>query len=276
MKEFTANENISLKEFTDNTYPQGSFCFNILLKNKDIRVNGAKVNKNVFLSAGDRVTYYTTAAQEGKSAFAVIYDDKNITVCDKESGVNSEAVFSTLSLNGEYYFIHRLDRNTAGLMVFAKNKAAEQELLNQFKNHTAKKEYSALLFGAPPKNEDTVTLYLKKDERAAKVSVCKKGEGGKIAITQYKLIRRKGEFSLVNIVLRTGRTHQIRATFAHLGCPVAGDEKYGDDELNKKYNLARQCLISRSLTLKGEGALSYLNGKEFTSDRTFFVENRLF
>lgn len=269
MKEFTAKENISLKEFTDNTYPQGSFCFKRLLKNKDIRINGIKTDKNIPLKAGDRVAYYTTAAEEGKTAYTVVYEDENIIVCDKESGVNSEAVFYTLSLEGERYFIHRLDRNTAGLIVFAKNKAAEEDLLNQFKARSVKKEYIALVFGNLPKNEDTVSLYLKKDERAARVSACKKGEGGKLAVTQYKLIRRAGDFSLVSVVLHTGRTHQIRATFAYMGCPVAGDEKYGDSAMNKKHKLARQCLISRSLILSSGGALSYLNGKKFVSDKSF-------
>lgn len=274
MKEFTVKESATLKDFTDNTYPQGSFYYGVLLKNKDIRVNGVRVNKNVPLSAGDRVTYYTTAAQEGKTAYTALYSDENIIVCDKESGVNSEAVFSSLSSEGECYFIHRLDRNTAGLIVFAKNKAAEEAILKQFKERLVKKEYAALLFGAPPKAEDTVTLYLKKDERAARVSVCKKGDGGSVAVTEYKLIRRAGDFSLVSVVLHTGRTHQIRATFAHLGCPVAGDEKYGDGAMNKKYKLTRQCLISRSISFCFEGPLSYLNGKKFISEKNFSYVNR--
>lgn len=271
MKKFTVNEKTTLKTFTDNTYPQGSFLFNALLKRRDIRVNGVKMDKNVPLSEGDEVTYYTTAAEESKTAFTEIYRDENIVVCDKESGVNSEAVFYTLSQSEECYFIHRLDRNTAGLIVFALNKAAEEDLLNQFKTHTLKKEYSALVFGRPTKNEDTVTLYLTKDERAAKVKVSAKKGDGQIAKTYYKTLKSEGDFSLLSIKLLTGRTHQIRATFAHLGCPVAGDEKYGDEKLNKKYSLSRQCLISRSLTFNSSGLLSYLNGKTFLSEKAFRI-----
>lgn len=269
MKEFTVNEKTTLKEFTDNSYPQGSFCFSSLLKRRDIRINGVKTGKDVPLFVGDKVVYYTTLSEENKSAFSVVYSDENVCVCDKDSGVNSEAVFSVLSAEGEYYFVHRLDRNTAGLIIFAKNKAAEEELLMEFKNHTAKKEYSALLFGRPPKDEDTVTLYLKKDEKTSFVKASENKGEGKEAKTYYKLIDFKGDFSLVSIRLLTGRTHQIRATFAYLGCPVAGDGKYGDGEKNKRYSLTRQCLISRSLALRSVGVLSYLNGREFLSNKKF-------
>ena len=94
MKEFTADREQTLKEFTDNTYAQGSFFWNYLLRRKDIRVNGRKTGENVLLRAGDRVAYYLTPAQEEKTAFSVVYRDENILVADKESGVNSEAVFS--------------------------------------------------------------------------------------------------------------------------------------------------------------------------------------
>lgn len=271
MKKFTVKENATLKDFTDNFYPQGSFCFNTLLKRRDIRVNGAKTDKNIPLSEGDEVVYYTTPAEESKTAFTEIYRDENILVCDKESGVNSEAVFYTLSQTGECRFIHRLDRNTAGLIVFALNKAAEEDLLLQFKNHTAEKEYSALVFGRPPKSEDTVTLYLKKDAQKAKVKLSAKKGDGQIAKTYYKTLKSEGDFSLLKIKLFTGRTHQIRATFAYLGCPVAGDEKYGDERLNKKYALTRQCLISRRLTLSSSGKLSYLNGRTFVSEKKFRI-----
>lgn len=271
MKKFTVNENGTLKNFTDNVYPQGSFCFNTLLKRRDIRVNGVKTDKNIPVYEGDEIVYYTTSAEENKKAFTEIYRDENIVVCDKESGVNSEAVFYTLSQNEECYFIHRLDRNTAGLIVFALNKKAEEDLLSQFKNHTAEKEYSALVFGRPKKDEDIVTLYLTKDERAALVRVSDRKGNGQIAKTYYKTLKSEGDFSLLSVKLYTGRTHQIRATFAYLGCPVAGDEKYGDGKLNKKYSLSRQCLISRALTLKSEGVLSYLNGRIFLSKKAFRI-----
>ena len=96
MKEFIVKKADTLRNFTDNTYPQGSFCLDRLLKKRDVRVNGEKVGTNVSLAAGDKVTYYTTPAQEAKKAFDVIYADENVLVVDKDSGVNSEAVYAVL------------------------------------------------------------------------------------------------------------------------------------------------------------------------------------
>ena len=118
----------TLKEFTDNTYAQGSFFWHYLLKNREIKVNGKKTGENVPLAAGDRVEYYLSPKQEEKPAFYIVYEDENVLVADKESGVNSEAVFAALSRERECYFLHRLDRNTRGLMVFALNAASEKEL----------------------------------------------------------------------------------------------------------------------------------------------------
>lgn len=126
VKEFTADKPQSLKEFTDNTYAQGSFFWEYLLRNREIRVNGKRTGENVRLLPGDRVAYYLSPAQEGKSAFAVLYEDGNLLIADKESGVNSEAVFAALNRERECFFVHRLDRNTRGLIAFAENAAAER------------------------------------------------------------------------------------------------------------------------------------------------------
>lgn len=267
MKEFTVKEPNTLKKFTDETYPQGSFYFNALLKKKDIRVNGVKVGRDTPLRAGDRVTYYTTPAQEKKTAFRIVYEDQNVFVADKESGVNAEGVFHTLAEKGECYFIHRLDRNTAGLMIFARNKRAEEELLTAFRSRAAEKTYHAICGGVFKKDADILTAYLQKDAENSLVRVSdKKGEGEKI-ITEYKILKREKGLNYVEITLHTGKTHQIRAHMAHIGCPVLGDAKYGDKALNQKYNLTRQCLLSKRLcfSFNENASLAYLNGKVFVS-----------
>lgn len=265
MKEFVVKEKDTLKNFTDNTYPQGSFYFSRLLKERDIKVNGARVNGDCPLKKGDVVSYYTTPAQESRSAFERIYEDGNILICDKESGVNSEAVFASLRQTGEYYFIHRLDRNTQGLIAFARTREAESRLLAAFRCKNVEKKYRALCFGTFEKESDTLCAYLQKDERNALVKISlKQGQGEKI-VTEYRVLERRGEFTKTEITLHTGKTHQIRAHMAFIGCPVAGDEKYGDRERNDRYHLKRQCLISYSLKFTLEGALSYLNGETFLS-----------
>ena len=123
-----AQKTESLKSFTENNYAQASYYWNYLLKNSEIRVNGKRVSEDVILQAGAEVSYFLTNKQAEKSAFYTVFEDDNFLIVDKESGVNSEAVFAELCRRGEYYFIHRLDRNTKGLMAVAKNKKAELAL----------------------------------------------------------------------------------------------------------------------------------------------------
>ena len=155
-----------LKAFTDTHHPQSSFYFNQLIKSKDIKVNGKRVTGDVLLQAGDVICYYLTAKQEQKQAFWTVYEDENVIVVDKDSGVNAEAVYYTLTQTyGENCrFIHRLDRNTKGLMLFAFGDRAEAELLLAFKEKRVQKIYHALCFGTPKAQSATLTAYLKKDE----------------------------------------------------------------------------------------------------------------
>ena len=139
MKKFIATTPANLKEFTDATYPQGSFCFAALLRAKDIKVNGVRVGQSVPLKAGDEVIYYTTPKQEAIKSHEVIFEDENILVADKHDGVEASALLCELNGRGEFYAVHRLDRNTKGLIIFAKNKGAEEELLSAFKERRVEK-----------------------------------------------------------------------------------------------------------------------------------------
>lgn len=266
MKKFAVTKNTTLKEFTDGVYPQGSFCLAALLRGKDIKVNGNRTGKDMPLFAGDEVTYYTTPKQEALLSHKVVFEDENVLIADKFSGVSFEGLLSELCGKGTFYGVHRLDRNTQGLIIFAKNKAAEEELLKAFAERRAIKIYSALCKNNFKKEHETLTAYLLKDEKSAKVKIFDKETRGAVKIvTEYRVIEKRGDVALVRVTLHTGKTHQIRAHMAHIGCPVLGDEKYGDGTLNKKYGLKRQCLISKILAFCFDGSLSYLNGKQFIS-----------
>ena len=267
---FTVQETTTLKEFTDNHYAQASFCWQYLLKNKEIKVNGVKVGKDILLQAGDTVAYFLTAKQREKRAFYIVFEDENVCIIDKESGVNSEAVFAELLRQGEYYFIHRLDRNTRGLMAFAKTKNAEESLLATFKDRKVEKEYECVCFGAPKTKSAVLTAYLKKNEKSSTVQVFDLPiKGAETIVTEYCVqeswVQEGEKLSRLKVVLHTGKTHQIRAHLAHIGCPIVGDMKYGDSAKNKTFKAERQRLVAKNLRLFTEGDLAYLSDKTFTS-----------
>ena len=225
-----------------------------------------KVGENLPLRAGDEVTYYLTPSQERRTAFTTVYEDDNVIIIDKESGVNAEAVYSAICEREEAYFVHRLDRNTEGLMVFAKTEKAYEELLSAFREGRVEKIYHALVFGHMPKRRSVEEAYLEKDAARAEVRVSAK-RGEKI-VTEYEVIEERSGCSLLKITLHTGKTHQIRAHMAYLKHPVVGDNKYGDRMKNAALHAARQRLLAKELALDCGGSLSYLKEKRFISGKS--------
>ena len=266
MLELIVDKHQTLKQFTDNAYAQASFYFNTLLKAREIKVNGKRVDRDIPVHTGDVVAYYLSKKQEEKLAYYTVYEDENVLLADKLDGVNSEAVFAALQRKGEYYFIHRLDRNTKGLLIFAKNRQAEEELLSAFKARSVQKIYHARCFGVPSKPQALLKAYLKKDEGKALVKIyAKPTAGAETILTEYKVLSTSGETSLLEIHLHTGKTHQIRAHLAHIGCPIVGDMKYGNTDKNKALSCARQQLIAKQMVFGFTEKLSYLNEKTFLS-----------
>lgn len=230
-----------------------------------MRVNGIKTGANCPLHPHDEVAYYLTKAEESRASHLPVYSDDHVLVVDKESGVSAEALFQELSEGQPLYFVHRLDRNTEGVMIFARDQAAYDELLRCFKTRHVRKEYEALVFGTPPAHA-ICSAYLEKDADAATVSVNEQGRGEKI-VTEYFLSEQRGDMTLLRVLLHTGKTHQIRAHLAYLHLPIVGDEKYGDHVRNKAAHCTRQRLLAKDLSFSFDGALSYLNGTHFISSR---------
>ena len=208
--------------------------------------------------------YYTVKAE---SFYEEVYKDENVLVVNKKQGVTSESLFEQVKKNYESAgFIHRLDRNTFGLMIFSLNERAEEELLKGFKERTFIKEYTAEVIGFPKKERDVIEGYLIKDEKTSTVKIEDHPFRGAVYIkTGYEVVEKKEKTSILKVTLYTGKTHQIRAHLAHIGHPIVGDGKYGEEKTNREFKKNKQQLCASKLILKFEEKdfLYYLNNKQF-------------
>ncbi len=274
-----------------------SFIYKLFRK-KDVKINGHWVKESYILNEGEELSIYVTDSQIEEFSkekeiekvnlnHEIIYEDENIIIINKPRGLlvhgdESEKkltlaneVINYLYFKGEYdpketkaftpAPAHRLDRNTSGLVVFAKNLVSLQELETLFKEkNDIKKEYKALVVGNLESQRE-IDAPLLKDVSTGLVRISKLGKTAKSIV---KPIKRYGNYTLVNVEILTGRTHQIRVHLASISHPVVGDSKYGDFKVNKQvkelYGFENQFLTAYKLTFKNlKGHLSYLSGKSF-------------
>lgn len=253
------------------------------LRKKDIRVNNVRMSSDCLIHNGDEITIYIKDEfLLGKSInIDVVYEDDNILVVNKSSNLsvleNNENTTSLTSILKEKYGsniepCHRIDRNTKGLVLFAKNKTSLEILINKFKNKEIEKHYLAKVYGIPNKIHDILEAYLFKDSKKSLVYISDepKKNYSKI-ITEYKVLTsdKVTNSSMLEINLHTGKTHQIRAHLAHIGYPIIGDGKYGINSVNKTFGYKEQYLYSYLIKFNfktDSGILNYLKNKEISLD----------
>ncbi len=274
------------------------------IRTKKIKVNRKCTEIGYVLNVGDTVELFIseeffsdTAVSEAFMKLTprldIIYEDENIMLLDKKPGLivhsdDSEEINTLIShvkaylyKKGEYKpdeeqsfapsLCNRIDRNTGGIVIAAKNAEALRVMNEKIKNDELSKFYLAAVHGKLPKKADTLTGYLKKDSANNIVDIVPEyRKGYKEIITKYRVIEMKGDLSLVEVELVTGRTHQIRAHMSSIGHPLLGDGKYGINRDDKHRGYKFQALYAYRLEFKFKEkgtALDYLDGKSFSADR---------
>lgn len=287
-----------------------SFVYKMLRK-KRIKFNGKKAEGNEIIKNGDKLQMYIAPETmdslmsekeivKAERHFGIVYEDDNILVVSKPAGLlshpESSADKNTLIDQILYYLYekdeydmskessftpaicNRLDRNTGGIVIAGKNLAAVQAVNKAIAQRKIKKYYITMVRGEFTQEKELFGYHVK-DELTNTVKVLKKeAPGAKKIFTKVKPIAVKDNFSLLEIDLITGKSHQIRAHLKSMGYPVIGDRKYGEMRVNTrfkdKYGLNNQFLFAYKIAWhENEGVMAYLNGKEFTAVLPDYIEN---
>ena len=264
-----------------------------LIKNNLALVNGKAVNKNYKLSEGDTVAVSVPepVAYEAKAEnipLDIVYEDSDLLVVNKPKGmvvhpaagnydgtlVNALLYHCGDSLSGingvlRPGIVHRIDKDTSGLLIVAKNDFAHTSLAEQIKEHSFTREYEAVVFGCLKDDAGTVDAPIGRNPNDRK-KMCVTPNNSRNAVTHYSVINRYKGYTHIKCRLETGRTHQIRVHLAYIGHPVAGDTVYGVK--NEKVNFEGQCLHARKIGFIHPRSGEYL---EFCSDLPDYFSNFL-
>lgn len=273
------------------------------IRKKNIKVNKKRCTPEQILNEGDLLELYLKDDvlhtkekhfdfMKASKDLDIIYEDSNIILINKKVGVlchpdGDDYIDNIVARLKRYLYekgewspddssftpslANRIDRNTGGIVIGAKNSQALKTLNDKIKSREIEKYYLTVVHGRMPKSSELLTAYLTKNEKTNKVTVKdNQTDGSKKIVTRYTVLDYYDDASLLEIELLTGRTHQIRAHLAHIGHPLYGDGKYG-----KEQGRYRQALYSYKLKFNftDKNCLSYLNGREFTADNIKLLDD---
>lgn len=279
------------------------------IRTKRIKLNGKRTEISARLNEGDALQLYINDEffapakdsydflRAGKQ-LDILYEDENVLLLDKKAGLLSHPdegeyndtlitrVQRYLYEKGEYdpkaeasfapALVNRIDRNTGGIVIAAKNAEALRVMNQIIRDNELQKYYLCIVKGCPKPKHAVLTAYHFKDENTNTVRISDQPrEGYKKIVTEYTVIKPSSDLSVCEVLLHTGRTHQIRAHMAHIGHPLLGDEKYGDRKLNARHRMKRQALYSYKLKFcftTAAGCLDNLNNKTFEVKQVPFLD----
>lgn len=281
-----------------------------LYRQKCFRLNGSHVKGDARLSTGDVLQIYAPDALFARPKredpflskihpnLSILYEDEHLLLADKRPGLmahpDANEKVNTLLTHAQAYLYqrgaydphaadafapalcNRIDRFTGGIVLIAKTREAMGILNRKIRDREIAKFYYCIALGSLPRREGLLDNWIVKPENAKKVAVSDRMvPGGQRAQTKYRVLAQRGELRLVECELLTGRTHQIRAQLAHAGCPLLGDNQYGDPRRNAKYNRSYQALYAYKLRFDfptDAGILNPLRGRTFCVPRVHFIE----
>ncbi len=310
MQEFLIEDDASLRldQFLTRQFPSvPPGRFHKYLRENKIKIDGKKVPLSTRLSRGCTVRVFfreAAAPQVGplflsaRPAFRAVYEDDEVLIGDKPAGLLSldEAgkAADTFELRALRYLYdqkrwspdapftpclcHRLDTGTSGLLIVAKTAPSKQFLEHLIRTRALDKEYLCVTFGHPPQPRAELRGYLAKDSAKGLVRVFQNpAPGAQEIVTRYEMLSSSGPLALLRVQLVTGRTHQIRAHLASIGCPILGDGKYGNGEANRARKMKYQALCAQRLIFPEiqDGPCRALSGRIVETDEPWYARQIL-
>lgn len=267
---------------------------NKALRENKIKLNGKKQPLSTRVQNGDIVRLFLNddvLEKRALPAAMLVYEDDDILVVNKPAGVEVDGpaddtllkrVCATLAERGgasQAVLCHRLDAGTSGLILLARNAAAEQFLTEAIRQRQIQKRYLCVTFGRPQPPAALLHDYLCKDaERGVVRILSAPAPGVKEILTGYETLAVSGRLALLQVDLITGRTHQIRAHLAHIGCPILGDSKYGNNAANRELHFKYQALCAWELRFPAQiedARFSRLAGRVFHAEKPWYCRQLL-